>query len=202
MVQPGGSEKPSTIDSTIVVAGIDGELQQLAGHASWYRKRRRSDDDDAGADFDEDEDDAAQQDRRQPETTTAGSADAKRRKLEPHTTTTLVGGNYGNIELLHLHPLHRTMALTTGASVVSTPAAMSEQRQQQHAVMPGGGGVPHQKDTTFTKIFVGGLPYHTTDQTLRSFFEPFGDILEAVVITDRQTGKSRGYGFVSVFCCF
>lgn len=54
-----------------------------------------------------------------------------------------------------------------------------------------------QKDTTFTKIFVGGLPYHTTDQTLRSFFEPFGDIAEAVVITDRQTGKSRGYGFVS-----
>ena len=54
-----------------------------------------------------------------------------------------------------------------------------------------------QKDTTFTKIFVGGLPYHTTDQSLREFFEQFGDIEEAVVITDRQTGKSRGYGFVS-----
>lgn len=55
-----------------------------------------------------------------------------------------------------------------------------------------------QKDTTFTKIFVGGLPYHTTDQSLREFFEQFGDIEEAVVITDRQTGKSRGYGFVSI----
>lgn len=54
-----------------------------------------------------------------------------------------------------------------------------------------------QKDTTFTKIFVGGLPYHTTDKSLRQFFEAFGDIEEAVVITDRQTGKSRGYGFVS-----
>lgn len=53
------------------------------------------------------------------------------------------------------------------------------------------------KDTTFTKIFVGGLPYHTTDKTLREYFEQFGDIEEAVVITDRQTGKSRGYGFVS-----
>jgi len=50
-----------------------------------------------------------------------------------------------------------------------------------------------------TKIFVGGLPYHTTDDTLRLFFEKFGDIEEAVVITDRQTGKSRGYGFVSSF---
>lgn len=54
-----------------------------------------------------------------------------------------------------------------------------------------------QKDTTFTKIFVGGLPYHTTDASLRNYFETFGDIDEAVVITDRQTGKSRGYGFVS-----
>ena len=55
-----------------------------------------------------------------------------------------------------------------------------------------------QRDTTFTKIFVGGLPYHTTDDTLRKFFERFGEIEEAVVITDRATGKSRGYGFVSL----
>ena len=54
------------------------------------------------------------------------------------------------------------------------------------------------KDTTFTKIFVGGLPYHTTDVSLRNFFEKFGEIEEAVVITDRQTGKSRGYGFVRI----
>uniref|UniRef100_A0A3P8UZK9 RNA binding motif protein 38 n=1 Tax=Cynoglossus semilaevis TaxID=244447 RepID=A0A3P8UZK9_CYNSE len=55
-----------------------------------------------------------------------------------------------------------------------------------------------QKDTTFTKIFVGGLPYHTTDASLRKYFETFGEIDEAVVITDRQTGKSRGYGFVTM----
>jgi len=52
-------------------------------------------------------------------------------------------------------------------------------------------------DTTLTKIFVGGLPYHTTDDGLRQYFQQFGDIDEAVVITDRQTNKSRGYGFVS-----
>jgi hypothetical protein len=56
----------------------------------------------------------------------------------------------------------------------------------------------HQKDTTYTKLFVGGLPYHTTDATLREYFRQFGDIDEAVVITDRQTGKSRGYGFVTM----
>ena len=54
------------------------------------------------------------------------------------------------------------------------------------------------KDTMFTKIFVGGLPYHTTDKTLHDYFAQFGDIEEAVVITDRQTQKSRGYGFVTM----
>merc|ERR1712173_517131 len=53
-----------------------------------------------------------------------------------------------------------------------------------------------QKDTTWTKLFVGGLPYHTTDKSLREHFEVYGEIEEAVVITDRSTGKSRGYGFV------
>ncbi|KAK1898413.1 RNA-binding protein 38 [Dissostichus eleginoides] len=55
-----------------------------------------------------------------------------------------------------------------------------------------------EKDTTHTKIFVGGLPYHTNDASLRKYFETFGDIDEAVVITDKQTGKSRGYGFVTM----
>ncbi|CAH1103106.1 unnamed protein product [Psylliodes chrysocephalus] len=58
-----------------------------------------------------------------------------------------------------------------------------------------GSGVQN-KDTTWTKLFVGGLPYHTSDKSLRDHFAVYGDIEEAVVITDRQTGKSRGYGFV------
>jgi len=53
-----------------------------------------------------------------------------------------------------------------------------------------------QKDTTHTKLFVGGLPYHTTDKTLKEHFQAYGEIDEAVVITDRSTGKSKGYGFV------
>lgn len=52
-------------------------------------------------------------------------------------------------------------------------------------------------DTTFTKVFVGGLAWETQSHTLRRHFEPFGDILEAVVITDNNTGRSKGYGFVS-----
>lgn len=52
-------------------------------------------------------------------------------------------------------------------------------------------------DTTFTKVFVGGLAWETPTHQMRSYFEQFGDILEAVIITDKNTSKSKGYGFVS-----
>jgi RNA recognition motif-containing protein len=47
------------------------------------------------------------------------------------------------------------------------------------------------------KLFVGGLNWKTTDDGLRNAFERFGEITEAKVITDRETGRSRGFGFVS-----
>lgn len=66
--------------------------------------------------------------------------------------------------------------------------------------MVGGGNNPGQyNDTTLTKIFVGGLAWETQRDTMRRYFEQFGDILEAVVITDKNTGRSKGYGFVSPF---
>lgn len=54
-------------------------------------------------------------------------------------------------------------------------------------------------DTTFTKVFVGGLAWETRSETMRRYFEQFGDIIEAVVITDKNTARSKGYGFVSSF---
>lgn len=47
------------------------------------------------------------------------------------------------------------------------------------------------------KLFVGGLNWKTTDDGLRAAFEPYGEIAEAKVITDRETGRSRGFGFVT-----
>ncbi|GMN45347.1 hypothetical protein TIFTF001_014538 [Ficus carica] len=52
-------------------------------------------------------------------------------------------------------------------------------------------------DTTFTKVFVGGLAWETPTDEMRRYFEQFGDILEAVIIADKNTGKSKGYGFVT-----
>ncbi|KAL5981592.1 hypothetical protein ACLOJK_015655 [Asimina triloba] len=51
-------------------------------------------------------------------------------------------------------------------------------------------------DTTYTKVFVGGLAWETQSDTMRRYFEQFGEILEAVVIYDKNTGRSKGYGFV------
>ncbi len=47
------------------------------------------------------------------------------------------------------------------------------------------------------KLFVGGLSWGTTDDSLHSAFSPYGEIVEAKVITDRETGRSRGFGFVT-----
>lgn len=47
-----------------------------------------------------------------------------------------------------------------------------------------------------SKLFIGGLSWHTDDNTLRAKFEEFGSVEEAVVVKDRDTGRSRGFGFV------
>ena len=48
------------------------------------------------------------------------------------------------------------------------------------------------------KIFVGNLSYSTRDEDLRAAFAAFGEVSEAVVITDRETQRSRGFGFVEM----
>jgi hypothetical protein len=47
-----------------------------------------------------------------------------------------------------------------------------------------------------SKLFIGGLAWHTTDEALRQGFERYGRIDEAIVVKDRDTNRSRGFGFV------
>ena len=47
-------------------------------------------------------------------------------------------------------------------------------------------------------MYVSNLSFHTTDDNLRKLFEPFGPVSSAKVITDRETGQSRGFGFVEM----
>lgn len=53
------------------------------------------------------------------------------------------------------------------------------------------------RNMSSSKLFVGGLSWGTDDQSLREAFTEFGDVIEARVILDRDSGRSRGFGFVS-----
>jgi cold-inducible RNA-binding protein len=48
------------------------------------------------------------------------------------------------------------------------------------------------------KIYVGNFSFHMTEPELRALFEPYGAIESASLATDRDTGRSRGFGFISM----
>lgn len=47
------------------------------------------------------------------------------------------------------------------------------------------------------KLFVGSLPWSVNGDSLKALFSQYGEITEAIVISDRQTGRSKGFGFVT-----
>jgi len=49
-----------------------------------------------------------------------------------------------------------------------------------------------------TKLFVGGINYRTTDDGLKNAFAQAGEVVSARVISDKMTGRSRGFGFVEM----
>ncbi|MGH1361803.1 MAG: RNA recognition motif domain-containing protein [Burkholderiaceae bacterium] len=49
-----------------------------------------------------------------------------------------------------------------------------------------------------TKIYVGNLPWRTTDEQLEALFATHGEVSEAKIVTDRETSRSRGFGFVTM----
>ena len=49
-----------------------------------------------------------------------------------------------------------------------------------------------------TKLFVGSLPWSVSDETLKQTFEAHGNVVSAKIVTDRATGRSRGFGFVEM----
>jgi hypothetical protein len=68
-------------------------------------------------------------------------------------------------------------------------AAEAAVRRRQAAASKGAKGIP-------SRLFVGGLAYETTADELRAAFSKFGPVTDAVVLFDRGTGRSRGFGFV------
>ncbi|KAJ4012700.1 Cinnamyl-alcohol dehydrogenase Flavonol reductase/cinnamoyl-CoA reductase [Fusarium irregulare] len=48
-----------------------------------------------------------------------------------------------------------------------------------------------------SKLYVGNLSWNTTDDTLRSTFSEFGEVTDSIIMRDRETGRARGFGFVT-----
>ena len=49
-----------------------------------------------------------------------------------------------------------------------------------------------------TKLYIGNLPYTTTEDDLKTLFADYGTVLSATLITDRDSGRSKGFGFVEL----
>jgi len=48
------------------------------------------------------------------------------------------------------------------------------------------------------KLYVGGIPYNSTEDEIKAYFAEAGEVVSVTVITDRYTGRSRGFGFVEM----
>jgi RNA recognition motif-containing protein len=68
-------------------------------------------------------------------------------------------------------------------------AAEAAVKRRQASASQGAKGIP-------SRLFVGGLAWETTADELRAAFEPFGAVSDAIIVFDRGTGRSRGFGFV------
>jgi len=58
-------------------------------------------------------------------------------------------------------------------------------------------GEKEKREKMSMKLFVGGLSFNTDNESLRRGFEAHGEVLDVAVVTDRETGRSRGFGFVT-----
>ncbi|OIW13852.1 hypothetical protein TanjilG_31741 [Lupinus angustifolius] len=47
-----------------------------------------------------------------------------------------------------------------------------------------------------SKLFIGGISWDTNEDRLRQYFQNFGDVVEAMIMKDRTTGRARGFGFI------
>lgn len=80
--------------------------------------------------------------------------------------------------------------IATAADVTGNlDAAEAAVKRRQAAAAQGPKGIP-------SRLFVGGLAWETTAEELREAFSKFGPVSDAVVLMDRGTGRSRGFGFV------
>ncbi|CAA9999928.1 unnamed protein product [Nesidiocoris tenuis] len=73
----------------------------------------------------------------------------------------------------------------------------NEKQNNQPTEIKGAFCLDSQEPEHFRKIFIGGLDYRTTDESLQKHFEQWGNIVDVVVMKDPKTKRSRGFGFIT-----
>ena len=71
------------------------------------------------------------------------------------------------------------------------------QPMQEHPHDLDAYAIIEQSENAGGKVFVGGLSWQTTEEGLRYYFEKFGELCDAALMTDKRTGQPRGFGFVT-----
>lgn len=101
------------------------------------------------------------------------------------------------------HPHPASVMVQQGMPVVTHQSQMPHQSTSHHHVQQPlqpkpmqNGRVPATKHDN-RKLFVGGLPNEVTDYTFLQFFQQYGEVVDSIVLLDRRTKRSRGFGFVT-----
>jgi len=91
----------------------------------------------------------------------------------------------------------RCFAFLTFEDPASVNAVMVREHFLDGKIIDPKRAIPRQEHQRATKLFIGGLPGSVTSESMREFFSQFGKVVDSTVMLDRETGRSKGFGFVS-----
>ncbi|KAJ3860264.1 hypothetical protein EV359DRAFT_49460 [Lentinula novae-zelandiae] len=92
----------------------------------------------------------------------------------------------------------RCFAFLTFEDPASVNAVMVKEHVLDGKIIDPKRAIPRQEHQRATKLFIGGLAATVTSESMREFFSQFGRVVDSTVMLDRETGRSKGFGFVSL----
>lgn len=92
----------------------------------------------------------------------------------------------------------RCFAFLTFDEPASVNAVMVREHYLDGKIIDPKRAIPRQEHQRATKLFIGGLAGSVTSESMREFFSQFGKVIDSTVMLDRETGRSKGFGFVSL----
>ncbi|KAF9558387.1 RNA-binding domain-containing protein [Agrocybe pediades] len=91
----------------------------------------------------------------------------------------------------------RCFAFLTFEDPASVNAVMVREHYLDGKIIDPKRAIPRQEHQRATKLFIGGLAGSVTSESMREFFSQFGKVIDSTVMLDRDTGRSKGFGFIS-----